>query len=100
MQHTRRAKWFGLKVTECESLNISNLSAALSPGLLMPESPGVQAVHASRGKKLQTRAAQKEAVKPKPAAKKEKQVGSELTWQPGPDVLPTAQYLCSVTPMQ
>ena len=65
----------------------------------MPESPGVQAVHASRGKNLQTRAAQKEAVKPKPAAKKAKQAGTELTWQAGPNVWPTAQSLCSVTPM-
>jgi len=65
----------------------------------MPESPGVQAVHASRGKNLQTRAAQKEAVKPKPAAKKEKQAGTELTWQPGLPILLTAQCLCSVTPM-
>jgi len=99
MQHTRRAKYFGLKITECESPNISKLSAASSPGLLMPESPGVQAVHASRGKNLQTRAAQKEAVKPKPAAKKEKQAGTELTWQPGLPILLTAQCLCSVTPM-
>ncbi len=65
----------------------------------MPDSSGVQAVHASRGRNLQTRAAQKEAVKPKPAAKQEKQAGTELTWQPGTTVLLTAQSLCSVTPM-
>lgn len=65
----------------------------------MPDSPGVQAVRASREQNVQTRAAQKEAVKPKPAAKKEKQAGTELTWQPGPTVLLSAQSLCSVTLM-
>ena len=99
MQHTRRAKYFGLKITEGESPDISKLSAASSPEMLMPESPDVQAVHASRGKNLQTRAAQKEAVKPRPAAKQEKQAGTELTWQPGPTVLLSAQSLCSVTLM-
>ncbi|DBB13019.1 hypothetical protein WJX82_006993 [Trebouxia sp. C0006] len=62
-----------ISASRCSTLDARSILASKSPN----------AVHASRGQSLQARAAQKEAVKPKPAAKKEKQAGTELTWQPG-----------------